>query len=152
MCSRKASHIHNRPVLTGLFIFSPRTHMNLNQHSAGAPAHQQVATEGDLPEVNDRYAKTILSFCTHMYDAIEVHGVRDKLAGSGVDGTDFEIDNENPELFSVYVHAIEGGVDPVGDHSTYALAAEYARELSAEYQWAVRDFVPNKHRGLKTLQ
>jgi len=126
--------------------------MNLNEHSAGGAAHQQVATEGDLPEVNDRYAESILSCCTHMYDAIEIHGVRDMLAGSGADGTNFEIDNENPQLFSVYVHASEGGVDAVGDHSTYALAAEYARELSAKYQWAIHDHVPNKHRGLKTLQ
>jgi hypothetical protein len=126
--------------------------MNLNQHSAAATAHQQVATEGDLPEVNDRYAETILSFCTHMYDAIEIHGVRDKLASSGADGTDFEIDNENPQLFSVYVHSTEGGVNAVGDHSTYALAAEYARELSAKYQWAIHDHVPNKHHGLKALQ
>lgn len=126
--------------------------MNLNQHPAGEAAHQQVATEGALPEVNDRYAESILSFCTHMYDAIEIHGVRDKLAGSGAEGTDFEIDNENPQLFSVYVHATEGGVDAVGDHSTYALAAEYARELSAKFQWTIHDHVPNKYRGLKTLQ
>lgn len=126
--------------------------MNLNQHSVAAAANQQVATEGDLEAVNDRYAETILSFCTHMYDAIEIHGVRDHLAGSGADGTAFEIDNESPQLFSVYVHATEGGVDAVGDHSTYALAAEYARELSAKYQWTIHDHVPNKHRNLKTLQ
>lgn len=127
--------------------------MNLHQHSPiAANATQQTTNSADLPEVNDRYAETILSFCTHMYDAIEVHGVRDMLAGTGTDGTDFVIDNESPQLFSVYVRAIEGGVDAVGDHSTYALAADYARELSAKYQWVVHDWVPGEHRGLKTLQ
>jgi hypothetical protein len=126
--------------------------MNLNQHLAAAAADQQVAIEGDLPEMNDRYAETILSFCTHMYDAVEMHGVRDQLAGTGDEGTNFEIDNEHPQFFSVYVHAVDGGVDAVGDHSTYALAADYARELSTRYQWAVRDCVPSKLRGLKTLQ
>lgn len=115
-------------------------------------AHQQEAIEGELAAVNDRYAESILSYCTHLYEAIEIHGVRDMLAGSSADGTAFEIDNENPQLFSVYVRAAEGGVDAVGDHSTYALAADYARELSAKYQWVVNDFVPHKHRNLKTLQ
>lgn len=52
-----------------------------------------------------------------------------------------EVDNENPQFFSVYVHLKEGGVECVGDFGTHLLAGQYAKELSMKYGWPVHDFV-----------
>lgn len=136
--------------------------MNLNvQQVPQQQAAQQASTGVQnvvAVEVNDRYADSIIGGCAHLYDAIEIHGVRDHYAGTGRDETHFEIDERNPQMYSVYVHIASGdttetnivaksgpeGVDVVGDFSTYDLALEYAQELGANHGWPVHDFVVNK--------
>ncbi|MDK9702506.1 MAG: hypothetical protein OEL20_05155 [Sulfuritalea sp.] len=54
-------------------------------------------------------------------------------------GTNCEVDDENPQFFSVYAHRKEGGVVCVGDCATAELAMRYASELSATYGWPLGD-------------
>lgn len=51
-----------------------------------------------------------------------------------------EVDNEDPEFFSVYAHRKEGGVECVGDFGTHDLATQYAGELAQKYGWMVRNY------------
>lgn len=130
--------------------------MNLNtKTSASDSASPQVASttvaSAHVPVI-DRYADSIMRGCEHLYDSFEIHGVRDLLAGTGASDTHYEIDNVNPQSFSVYAHQIEGGVDAVGDFSNYHLAAGYASELSELHSLPMFDFVPDVLKGRKALQ
>lgn len=63
------------------------------------------------------------------YDSLEVHGVSEEEDGYG--GTACEIDDENPEFFSVYAHLKQGGVECIGDFRTTEDAIAYAKEIAA---------------------
>jgi hypothetical protein len=65
------------------------------------------------------------------FDAIEIQGVRN--VGDDV----AEVDNDNPEFYSTYVHMKTGGVQCVGDHPTLEEAQAYAEELSAQYGYPI---------------
>lgn len=91
-------------------------------------------------EVNSRYADAIIDGNPSAYDAIEVHGVRNISEPNDPNGTCFEVDNENPELYSVYLHLVVGGVECVGDFSTHEKALVYADELASAHSWEVSDF------------
>jgi hypothetical protein len=69
------------------------------------------------------------------FDAIEVHGVRDACVDPP--GTHFEVDDENPESYSVYLHRNAGGVECVGDFGNRRAAMDYARELHREHRWRI---------------
>lgn len=96
------------------------------------------AIETVLPDIVDaideRYAEDIIDGKPHNFDAIEIHGVK-KLPGDSV-----EVDDENPDFFSLYLHVVAGGTECVGDFSTRELANQYADELSIKYKWKVHDF------------
>ncbi|UUA74248.1 hypothetical protein [Cellvibrio sp. QJXJ] len=97
-----------------------------------------VASEDPmLVLVNDHYAESIIKGVPTWYDAIEVHGVVNLNEEDDPEGTYYVIDDENPELYSVYLHCTEGGIESVGDFSKHAMAMEYAEELSSQYQWPV---------------
>jgi hypothetical protein len=107
---------------------------------------QSAAQAAELPaELFDRYADSVVSCYAHLYDAVEVHGVRN-YADVGEDATCYEIDNLTPTSFSVYVHLKNGGLDCVGDFGRYADASKYGAEVSATYGWPVRNFVLEQHR------
>ena len=91
------------------------------------------------PSLNDKYADLIIGIRADQYDSLEVHGVRDLFAGSEDAGTHFEVDYENPEIYSVYVHLIEGGVESVGDFSEHAMAVGYADDLAVKYGFTLQD-------------
>lgn len=91
-------------------------------------------------EVNSRYADSIIGGNPSAYDAIEVHGVRNINDPNDSDETHYEVDDENPELYSVYLHCVSGGTECVGDFSTHELALTYANELSVMYSWRAMDF------------
>ena len=142
----------------GLFPLKPyeKKTMNLTtQTPAPDSASSQVSSAAAIGEqlhVFDRYARSLIRGNEHLYNAFEVHGVRDLLAGTGSSDTCYEVDNINPQSYSVYAHQVEGGMDAVGDFGLYHQAADYARELSEEYGLPVRDFVPDTLKGLKALQ
>lgn len=91
-------------------------------------------------EVNSKYADPIIAGNPFNYDAIEIHGVRNINDSDDPDGTHYEIDDENPELYSVYLHCVGGSIECVGNFSSNALAEEYASELSVLYLWKVLHF------------
>jgi hypothetical protein len=90
------------------------------------------------------YAESIIKDAD-FYDALELHGVRDTLqdeyAAEGkaynatTEGTQCEVDDENPQFFSVYAHLKEGGVECIGDFETYHAAAAYGMEIATKYGW-----------------
>lgn len=94
--------------------------------------------------LNDRYADSIIGDRGACYDGLEIQGVRDLNLPGDPSGTCCEVDNENPQFYSVYAHLIpegdNGGIECVGDFGTHALAVEYAVELGQQYGWDVRDF------------
>lgn len=90
----------------------------------------------EVTRVDSRYHASIVGENVGQYDGIEVHGVRDLHTGlNDTEGTCYEIDNDNPELYSVYLHCVAGGVECVGDFSVLLNAEEYARELNSLYSW-----------------
>lgn len=115
--------------------------------AAPAAASVQAAAPCDEPPetIFDRYAGSVIGCYASNYDAVEVHGVRN-FASSTDNGTCYEIDNLTPTSFSVYVHLRDGGLDCVGDFGKYDDAVQYGAEVSAEYEWPVRNYVLDQHR------
>lgn len=63
------------------------------------------------------------------FDALEIHGVRDlaPALGRDADGSTWcEVDDQNPQFFSVYAHLAEGGVECLEDFKTLAQAEAWA--------------------------
>ena len=114
----------------------------------GVPSKDAItaADEDAVLVLNDRYADSIIGEQPDRYDAVEIHGVRDQHAPGDPLGTWCEMDDENPQFFSVYVHfkpsATTGGVECVGDFETHLMAEQYAKELGEKYGWPVHDYVP----------
>ena len=96
--------------------------------------------------LNDGYADTIIGDRHEAYDALEVQGVRDINSPDDQGGSCCEVDNENPQFFSVYAHLKEGGVECVGDFATHILANAYATKLATKHRWPIYDCVPSQHR------
>lgn len=93
--------------------------------------------------LNDGYAETIIDDPA-LYDAVEIHGVRN-INAPGDNGTRFEVDNENPEHFSVYAHLVEGGAECVGDFGTHELASAYAIQIAKTYQYPIYNYTGFSH-------
>jgi hypothetical protein len=94
--------------------------------------------------MDDRY-DNLITGNAHLFDAIEVHGVRDINLPGDTAGTFCEVNDENPQFYSVYLHYISewdhGCIECVGDHATHELALCYANDLSAMYGWRIVDCV-----------
>lgn len=96
---------------------------------------------GSCSLINSKYAESIIAGEVTKYNGLEVHGVRDVNANKdSSEGTCYEVDDDQPELYSVYVHLVSGGVDCVGDFSLLLNAEKYARELSSLYSWPISIF------------
>ena len=121
-------------------------HLQLAAPVGANPQPVAPAAEPTTDFIFDRYVQDIVGFFyAHLYDSVEVHGVRN--LATGIDGhTCYEVDNITPTSFSVYVHLKGGGVDCVGDFSRYADAAQYGVEVGGEYGWPVRNYVLEQHR------
>lgn len=96
--------------------------------------------------LNDRYGDTIIGERHDEYDALEIQGVRDINLPGDPEGSCCEIDNENPQVFSVYAHLKEGGIECVGDFATHILAEIYAKDLATKYDWPIHNYVPSRHK------
>ncbi len=101
-------------------------------------------TVDQVAKRNDRYADSIIKENSSDFDGIEIHGVRNLHAPDDPAGTCYEIDNDEPEMISVYVHCVEGGIECVGDFGSYDLASAYAIELSNQYNWPTYDYIDNE--------
>lgn len=82
------------------------------------------------------YAETIITNPAD-FDALEVHGVRDLNEPASDKGTQCEVDDEDPQFFSVYAHLVEGGVECVGDFERMAEASAYGERLGKQHGWPV---------------
>ncbi len=100
--------------------------------------------------LNDRYGDTIIGERHAEYDALQIHGVRDLNLPGNPEGSCCEVDNENPQFFSVYAHMKEGGVECVGDFATRALAEAYAKELATQYNWPIHNYATATSVALQT--
>ncbi len=96
--------------------------------------------------LNDRYGDMIIGDRHAEYDGLEVQGVRDHHLPGNPEGSCCEVDNANPQFFSVYAHLKAGGIDCVGDFQHCSLADDYANELAASHHWPVCNFVPEQLR------
>ena len=107
----------------------------------------------DILVLDDRYADSIIGDRAEDYDAIEIHGIRDINETGNPDVTCCEVDDKDPQFFSVHVHlkpkGENGGVECVGDHGTEDLAQEYAQELATKHGWPIHNFV--ERRGTSIL-
>lgn len=90
---------------------------------------------GLIPAMSSAYADSIIGADSERYDALEIHGVR--RIENEPEGL-CEVDDENPDFYSVYVHLKTGGVDSVGDFQLLPDAEGYAEELAKRYGWAVK--------------
>lgn len=137
-----ASKIGNYPILRNK-IFS----VGIDMEGEIFVSHEQFPVADNLlpalkepAEVNSKYAESIIQNQPDLYDAIELHGVRNINDDSSEEGTHFVVDDESPEQFSVYLHCKEGGLECVGDFTDYSKATAYAEELSQEYNWKIGIF------------
>lgn len=117
------------------------------EHQQPSQASTLLAPRILVADINDRYAESIIKGHEALYDGIEVHGVRNLLEGLSFDETQFEIDNRNPQSFSVYVKLKTGGVDCVADCSDFDDVFDYAQQLGKQYGWPVRNFVLDEARS-----
>lgn len=109
----------------------------------GVVCQYGIDSRTKMPLLDERFAESIIGDRKDAYDALEIHGVKDIGDPSGSDGTAVEMNDENPDFFSVYVHCKEGGVECVGDFGAHEQAVEYADELAKKYGWQVRDYSRN---------
>lgn len=90
------------------------------------------------PDTAEKWADSIIEK-PEDYDRIEVHGVR-QIADPHSGDTLVEVDDDNPEFWSVYVHLIEGGVECIGDFGRLEAARKYALEISDKHGWETDDY------------
>ncbi len=97
-------------------------------------------------EMNHRYADSLIGKQSHIYHGLEIHGVRDQHEPDDEMGTCCEVDDENPQFFSVYAryrpNQVNGCIQVlcIGDFGSYGLAKDYACELSQKYRWPIHDY------------
>lgn len=96
-------------------------------------------------DLKDEYAHGIIGDRPGDYQGIEVQGVRNQYPEGDPLGTAIEVDNDNPEFYSVYVHLKVGGSECVGDFGSPVLARDYAQRLHVQYGWLVYDFTKPAH-------
>lgn len=69
-----------------------------------------------------RYATRLIRNASGQFDAVEIHGVRQFPDASNPTGTCCEVDDDDPEFFSVYLHCVDGGVVCCADLPTHRKA------------------------------
>ena len=78
------------------------------------------------------------------YDAVEIHGVRDIGVSIVLGDIISEMNDENPEFYSVYWHLKTGGVECVSDHPDYAGALQLAELDHSALGWPLYDYIATK--------
>ncbi|MGK8203114.1 hypothetical protein ACRS8P_28105 [Burkholderia cenocepacia] len=109
--------------------------------SFASQAHQTAGvTAPAQPFKNKCYATEVIDGTPERFDAIEIQGVREEIDLIDPAKSCCEVDNQNPQFFSVYLHEVEGGVVCVADLATHELAVAYAEQLAGHYDWAIYDY------------
>ncbi|WP_333986793.1 hypothetical protein [Burkholderia cepacia] len=98
------------------------------------------------PSPAARYANKLIRGAPDRFDAIEVHGVRQFPNATDPARSYCEIDSDNPQFFSVYLHCVEGGVMCCADLPTRPKALRYARAIARRYCWPLYDHCPTTPR------
>lgn len=100
---------------------------------------------GQLDRLDDRYANEVICDHPERFSSVEIQGVRDEHAPRDPGGSTVNVDNVDPQFYSVYLHLKPnddcGGTECVGDFASYERATAYAKELSDQHGWEVHDFV-----------
>lgn len=92
---------------------------------------ETVLRDGEYPRTFD---KDVIDGSPERFDGTEIHGV------CYVGDTDVEVNDENPDFYSTYVHLKSGGVACVGDFPSLPMAQAHAELLNDRYGWPVHDF------------
>ena len=127
--------------------FDGMTPAQIEQALAKPEFFQHAPAQGDefdAPILNAKYADTIMVGNSDAYLSLSVVGMRDLNADIEGEGTQFEVNFDNPQIYSVYIHpkGLDGlalGSECVGDMATHELAVDYARELSAKFNLPIED-------------
>jgi hypothetical protein len=79
------------------------------------------------------------------YDAVEVAGVREVGICNGeiVHEREMEL---TPDLYSVFMHKVDGGVECVGDFAKFGPAWKHAQKLAGAQGWPAFNFVAKEHQ------
>ncbi|ABO59898.1 hypothetical protein LA345_39815 (plasmid) [Burkholderia vietnamiensis] len=119
-------------------------------HMALARDFSKLDAASKFDQLADRYADKVIAGRSHLFDALEIQGVREDHQPGNPWGSCIEVNNEDPQVYSVYAHQIHngefGGVECIGDFAQHAAAVTFAAELRAAYGWPVHDYVPENSR------
>jgi len=99
---------------------------------------QCLAHRLDYQDLFDFYPDTVIFDGGKLFDAIEIHGISPD--GNGA----HNIENGDPVYFSIFVRAIEGGIECVGDFGQPKHAIEKANLLADQYGWKVFNHLTNR--------
>lgn len=111
-----------------------------NTAAAKRDMHESASLDAPVDFIFDRYVLAIVGKEHKNYNAIELYGVRSYAIGQD-DATIYEIDNQTPTSFSVYVRNVGGGIECVGDFSRFSDAERYAVELNQQFGWPISNFI-----------
>lgn len=98
----------------------------------------------EVKRIADRFADSIIKDQSDSYDALEIHGVREYTDPNDIEARICEVDDEEPQFFSVYVHLKSGGVECVGDFTWFGDALEYAEALRMQHGYPINNYVRHK--------
>ncbi|WP_423378741.1 hypothetical protein [Burkholderia sp. LMG 32019] len=102
-----------------------------------------LAATRSLPAI--RYATRLIRNVPGQFDAVEIHGVRQFHDADDPSRTCCEVDDDDPEFFSVYLHCVSGGVACCADLPTHRKALRYAKAIARRYGWPVYDCCPPRN-------
>jgi hypothetical protein len=90
--------------------------------------------------LNERYADDVIGDGSAEVDSLELHGVRHLESTSSTEQHTAQVDDNNPQFYSVYTRMKSGEVSCIGDFSLYGDAKDYAEDIGIQFQWPLRDF------------
>lgn len=90
--------------------------------------------------LKERYADSVIGERSAEFEGLDLHGVRQLESTSPTEQHTVQVDDINPQFYSVYARMKSGEVHCIGDFSLYADAKDYAEDIGRHYQWPLRDF------------
>lgn len=84
-------------------------------------------------KISSKYAHEVISTNSTMFSGIEIQGVK-------VIGSSYEMDNEEPEFYISFAKLSEGGVDAIGEFSSYQDCLDYSKDVANTFGWKILNF------------